>query len=104
MSLRTLFASILAATSFVAVTASADAPAPVRQARQAARIQQGVATGELTRGETARLAAQQAHIQVVKVKARADGVVTARERARLDHMQDQNSRTIYRLKHNGRSR
>ncbi len=104
ISARTLFVSVLAAASLFAITASAGAPAPLRQGRQAARTGQGVATGQLTASETARLAAQQTTIQVAKVRARADGIVTGRERARLDHLQDHSSRTIYGLKHNGRSR
>ena len=46
---KTLFASTLVAGTLLAFTASADAPVPVRQAHQAARIHQGVASGEIDR-------------------------------------------------------
>ena len=59
-------------------------------------------SGELTARETGTLARQQARIQAHENRAGADGVVTARERARLSAQQDHASRSIYRRKHNGR--
>ena len=53
-----------------------------RQAHQQQRIKQGVKSGELTKGETARLEAQQGKIAVDKAKAKSDGVVTPGERAK----------------------
>lgn len=73
-----------------------------RQLKQQARIEQGVRSGELTAGETKRLELQQAKIQADKRKAKADGVVTPAERARLAREQNRASRRIYRLKHNDR--
>ena len=54
-----------------------------RQDLQADRIRQGVASGELTRPETARLVEQQRHIRRLERRTEADGQVTAREAARL---------------------
>ncbi|MFO1285321.1 MAG: hypothetical protein U1F49_01490 [Rubrivivax sp.] len=48
-----------------------------RQADQERRIDQGVASGQLTGRETRRLEAQQGHIDRVEDRARADGKVTA---------------------------
>ena len=49
-----------------------------REHRQAARIRQGVSAGELTRGETRRLAAEQRHIRadeaVADIHANSVGV------------------------------
>ena len=49
-------------------------------------------------------APEQRHIQRAKMKARSDGNVTAKERVRLEGMQDKASRHIYRAKHNERDR
>jgi len=75
-----------------------------REANQKHRIQQGVRSGELTRRETARLAAEQARIRAMERRARSDGDVTARERARLQRELNQSSRHIYRQKHDRQDR
>ena len=75
-----------------------------REANQKHRIQQGVHSGELTRRETARLAAEQARIRALERRARADGEVTARERARLQRGLNRSSRHIYRQKHDRQDR
>lgn len=74
-----------------------------REARQEQRIQKGVASGELTARETHRLdKQQQQHIDTMENKAKADGTVTANERARLQAAQDHASADIRRKKHNER--
>lgn len=70
-----------------------------RQANQEARIQQGAQSGQLTPKEASKLERGQAHVQKMEDKAKADGTVTAKERKRLQHAQDQQSRKIYREKH-----
>ena len=75
-----------------------------RQAHQKARIQDGIASGELTRREAHGLVHQQAHIAVAERRAVADGQVAKAERARLHVMQDRASRQIARQKHDGQSR
>lgn len=75
-----------------------------RQVRQHARIHQGVRSGELTRGEAARLRGGQRHVQRMKLRAKSDGVVTRGERARIGAAQNRQSHRIYRLKHNARTR
>jgi hypothetical protein len=64
-----------------------------RQAVQQQRIDQGVASGELTGKETARLQAEQARIR------RVEGGLTRKERARIEHMQDEASTHISRQTH-----
>lgn len=75
-----------------------------RQAQQNQRIEQGVASGELTKPEARRLRHQQANVARAEDKAKADGTVTAQERHRLGHMQDHSSRAIARQKHDRQHR
>jgi hypothetical protein len=67
-----------------------------RQANQERRIDQGIASGALTKRETRRLEKEQVHIDKAEDKAKADGTVTAHERKRLTKMQNHASRDIYR--------
>ncbi|QIM53001.1 hypothetical protein [Hydrogenophaga crocea] len=75
-----------------------------RQARQEQRIDQGIASGELTRPEAARLTRGQNHIDRMENRAEADGQVTGREAVRLENAQDHASRRIYRNKHDRQQR
>lgn len=75
-----------------------------RQKIQKEKIEQGVKSGELTRPETRQLAKQQAAIHKNKKASKSDGVVTKRERAKLDRMQDKAAKNIYQKKHNKRDR
>ncbi|MDR7093485.1 hypothetical protein [Hydrogenophaga laconesensis] len=75
-----------------------------RQDRQEARIEQGVASGELTRRETARLDAREARITRMEHRAEADGKVTGREAVRLERAQDKASRRIALQKHDRQHR
>ncbi len=105
-SLRVMFL-VLAAATLTASLASANPATPRidrREARQHARIQQGVRSGELTRGEAHRLRVGQRHVARMEGRAKSDGVVTPRERARITRAQNHQSRHIARLKHNERER
>lgn len=75
-----------------------------RQERQQGRIAQGVKSGELTARETAHLEMREAKIQHDKKEAKADGVVTAQERRKLNREENRASRAIYRQKHDAQSR
>ena len=75
-----------------------------RQARQQARIADGVASGALTAPEAHHLRHQQRHIRQAERHAKADGVVTAQERKRLARMQHHASRSIQRQKHDAQVR
>lgn len=70
-----------------------------RQAAQQRRINQGVASGELTRREAERLQREQARIRKAEDKALADGRLTRGERATIEHMQDKASAHISAEKH-----
>jgi hypothetical protein len=79
---------------------AADTPRiDARQARQQARIADGLADGSLTRHEAHRLQHQQRHIRQAERHAKADGVVSAQERRHITSMQDRASRSIQRQKH-----
>jgi hypothetical protein len=99
-------ASLFAAGLAIATPAFAEGTPrlDLRQHNQAARIRQGVASGELTRAETRRLVDGQQHLRRLERRAKADGDVTPRERARLEHAADVQSRRIYRQKHDAQHR
>src|SRR5437016_857241 len=75
-----------------------------RQREQQQRIGQGIESGRLTPAEAARLEKQEAEIQQDKKEAKADGTVTAQERAELNKDLNHESHRIYRAKHNRRGR
>jgi hypothetical protein len=70
-----------------------------RQERQERRIEEGVASGELTRREAYRLEREQAYIRQAKREARSDGYISPGERARLEAMQDRAGRHIRHERH-----
>jgi hypothetical protein len=72
-----------------------------RERNQQERIKQGVQSGELTKGETRRLEAQQGKIKADEMVAKSDGKVTGAERRHLKREQNRASRNIFRKKHNG---
>jgi hypothetical protein len=107
--------TLIAGTAFTvlcgAVLAQGAAPSPgatpgvdQRQANQERRIDQGVASGQLTPREARRMQRQQAGVERAEARAKADGTVTARERQRLHQRQDRTSRHIYRQKHDAQRR
>lgn len=75
-----------------------------KQVNQNARINQGVRSGELTKAETRQLKKQQRDINRTKKAAKADGVVTRRERAVIHHKQNKASANIAHKKNNPRTR
>ena len=74
------------------------------QVKQHQPIKHGVKSGELTRAEATRLKKQQSNIQRTKKAAKADGVVTRKERAVIKAKQTKASKNIYRKKHNAQDR
>ena len=90
----------IACVSFAATAGNTATPrVDQREANQQARIDAGVASGQLTARETNRLDKQQTHIAKVEAKDKADGTVTKAERAQLHRMQNRASRDIYVQKH-----
>ncbi len=103
--MRILIAAILF-TAF-ALPAAAQTGTPGvdrRQYNQERRIDQGVHNGTLSKREARRLDRNQRHVDAMENRAKRDGVVTRRERARMQVAQDRQSRKIYRQKHDGNRR
>lgn len=98
-------AAVLALSAFAASAAGTDTPRiDQRQANQEQRIDQGIASGELTKREAHRMNHQQAVVNRAEDRAKADGAVTAQERKRLTKMQNKTSRHIHRQKHDAQDR
>lgn len=108
------FATLTLIAAGILATASAsyaDAPRGTRDPRinarqhhQHDRIRQGVRSGELTRRETAKLASEQRDIRQLERAYKSDGKLTRNERRDLQHELNQESRKIYRQKHDGDQR
>ena len=75
-----------------------------RERNQQRRINQGIRSGELTRGEARHLEAEEGRIKADEKIDKADGHVTRGERMHLEHELNRASRNIYRDKHNYRER
>lgn len=99
MKIQTLLLSVLVAASGAAFAQTATPRIDQRQANQEKRIEQGVASGQLTPRETARLEKGEQRIENAEDRAKADGEVTQKERTHLKHMENKESRAIYNQKH-----
>jgi hypothetical protein len=75
-----------------------------RNVNQQRRIEQGVASGELTNREAARLERGQARDNAAQARAGADGNVGPNEQRRLQRQENRQSRRIYREKHDAQQR
>lgn len=103
MKTRVLILMALAIT-LIATAASANGRVDRREVRQHDRIHNGVQNDQLTRYEARRLRAGQRHVHRMESRAWRNGDLSRREALRLEHAQDVQSRRIWRLKHNERSR
>src|SRR5271163_3572939 len=91
----------------VATTTTATPPTiGERKVDQQDRIANGVKSGELTAGETSHLEGQEAGINKEErgMRAQDNGHLTKQDRKTLHQQQNQESRRIYRAKHNGKAR
>jgi len=75
-----------------------------RREHQAARIEQGVERGQLTRKEAKALRKEQRRLYKLARELRHEGHLSRREARVLDRAYDEASRHIYRLKHNDLAR
>jgi hypothetical protein len=94
---------ILALAAVLAVPLAASAQeVKDREANQQGRIANGVATGQLTAGETAHLENREARINATRKAdlAANGGHLTAAEHRSLNHREDRLSHKIYQDKHN----
>lgn len=104
----------LALASIVTLSAAAQTTTPTpgrndynihqRKADQRNRIEQGVDSGQLRRGEQRRLNTQERGIrqETRGMRAQDNGHLTKQDRRTIHHQQNQESRRIYRDKHNAR--
>ena len=99
-----IFCSLLLMFFAVVAYAQSTPVADQRQQNQRARINEGVASGEVTKVEAAKLRSEQRRIRRTERRAKADGKVTRRERANLQRKQNQSSRDIRRQKHDEQER
>ena len=94
----------------VAILAQTPATAPTsttinqRKENQQDRIAQGVKSGQLTPGETSKLEHQEAGINKEErgMRAQDNGHLTKGDKALINKQQNQESKRIYRDKHNGK--
>jgi hypothetical protein len=96
---------VLVAVAALGVSVAAAGPVNHRERHQRHRIRQGVASGELTKRETTRLAQQQAAVRAEEyVYRHTGGGLSWRERADLHRDLNRASRSIYRQKHDAQDR
>lgn len=99
----TLFLALVVLPA-IAVAGTRDPGVNQRQHNQHERIEQGVRSGELTRGEARRLQGEQRHIRQEERAYKSDGQLTRAERADLHRDLDRASRDIYRQKRDAQQR
>ncbi len=76
-----------------------------REKRQQNRIEEGVASGDLTKKETLKLEAKEAKLhREIKRDRKDGGGLTLKERAKIDAKQDKLSKQIYKEKHDDQKR
>jgi hypothetical protein len=96
--------AIISAFAIPAFAQSTNTPnVTKREVHQQKRIANGVASGALTAQETLNLEKREAKIEADKQAAKADGVVTRAERAKLQGEENRVSKKIYQKKHNART-
>jgi len=100
--MKKMLLTVSAMTLMTSGIVFAQAETPVidqRQTNQEERIDQGIASGQLNEREANRLNKQQEHVNNMEDRAKSDGVMTKRERARIGAAQNRASRHIAREKH-----
>jgi hypothetical protein len=99
--LRSIPYAVLTASLFAAGGASAQSMSSIdqRQDYQQDRIERGIRDGQITRSEAYRLEQGERSIDRAQARARADGVVTPQERARIDRLTEREGREIYQQSH-----
>lgn len=100
IALMALMGVLAAGTALAAETPVLDK----REANQEKRIEQGEKSGALNNREAARLEHAGDKLDANEAKAKADGKVTAKERARLQAEANRNSRRIAKQKHDAQTK
>ena len=98
------FAALLAVASVQVQAGTHDPLVNKRQHHQMGRIHEGVKSGALTKPEARRLAHEQANIRKMERHFKSDGILTFRERGKLQRSLNRASHDIYRQKHDEQTR
>jgi len=104
MKLCIIAVAAVACVAGSAFAGTADPGIDARQAMQHERIEQGVASGALTRHEAARLRTEQRGIRAEERAFKSDGNLSMNERRQLDRDLNRASRDIHRQKHDAQVR
>jgi hypothetical protein len=75
-----------------------------REVKQEQRIEQGKSSGSLNDKEAVRLEKGQANVAAAEAKAKEDGKVTKKERAKITHKQNVQSKRIAKQKHDAQTK
>jgi hypothetical protein len=99
--MKTVISAAIVA-SFLAVSLSADQKIAARKENQQDRIAQGVKSGQLTAGETARLETRESKVnkEIRTDRAANGGKLTGAEKQQVNRQQKRMSKAIYNDKHN----
>ncbi len=102
-----LAATLILSPTAIFAQAPATTPPPTinqRKVNQQDRIAQGVKSGQLTAGETSHIEHQEAGINKEErgMRAQDNGHLTKQDRKTIKQQQNQESKRIYRDKHNGK--
>ena len=99
--MKTIILATVAA-AFLAASLPADQKIAARRENQQDRIAQGVKSGQLTAGETARLETKESRVnkEIRADRAANGGKLTGGEKALVNRRQNKMSKAIYRAKHN----
>lgn len=100
---KTLVGAVAMALAGLAMAQPATPNLDKREAKQQARIDQGVASGQLNARETNRLNQREAKLATDEAAAKADGKVTRAERRKLQREAHRDSLAIHRQKHDGQT-
>lgn len=103
MQIKTLVGAVAMTLAGLAMAQPATPNLDKREANQQARIDQGVASGQLNAKETNRLDKREAKLAADEAAAKADGKVTRAERRKLQREANHTSRAIHKQKHDGQT-
>ena len=109
MNMKTLIAVLALSVGGMAMAQTAAPVAPAtpkldqREANHQARIDQGVASGQLNAKETNRLYKREAKLAANETAAKADGKVTRAEHRKLRREANRDSKAIYKQKHDAQT-
>lgn len=103
MQIKILVSAVAMTLAGLAMAQPATPNLDKREANQQARIDQGVASGQLNAKEVNRLDKREAKLAADEAAAKADGKVTRAERRKLQREANRDSRAIRHQKHDAQT-